>query len=638
MSWNVKAALSASSAVLLLSLLALPSAAGNLADPLAPAGRWTADHGGMAATPPMGWNSWNAFRTEITEEKVIGSADALIASGLAKTGYVYVNVDDGWWLKRRPTDGRLEIRTSIFPSAQLGSGQTSFKPFVDRLHKMGLKAGIYTDIGRNACSQAWDPQSPNLPVGTTAEREVGLEGHVDQDIHLFFKDWGFDYIKVDACGVADFMPGAPALAAGYRAHEPVIVRSFPEYDDAAGLKARYAAVADALNASNADGKYFLSICTWGRANVRAWGTEVGNAWRTSADISPVWTSMLHSYDSVVTRALYAHPGSWNDPDMLYVGTGDFDEHHLVAARTHFTLWAMVNAPLLIGYDLRHAPKALLDILGNTDVVAVNQDKLGNQAVPAYRSDDVHILVKSLANGKKAVALFNRREVPIKVTLTSAHLKFASGTPIVLRNLWTKETLPPFSGETTFTLQPQETLALEATGTHLLERGVYLSEMPGRIHVAADGIAAPEMDPEIYHASLGPTLGSGEKSEYAGWGGAQADASPYSTALASANVSFAYGLGVLSNSRLEVRTEGQYARFAARVGVDNSTRNRQTAIRFIVYGDGRKLGETGPLKFGDAPVDIQVATAGSKVIELVAKSTGPESAPVAVNWGDARLEN
>ena len=502
---------------------------------------------------------------------------------------------------------------------------------------MGLKAGIYTDIGRNACSQAWDPQSPNLPVGTIAEREVGLEGHVEQDIRLFFQEWGFDYIKVDACGVADYAPGSPVLAAGYRPHEPLIVRSYPEFDNSDALRARYVEVAHALKKYSPQGRYVLSICTWGRANVRAWGTEVGNVWRTNADISPVWSSMLRSYDSVATRALYAHPGSWNDPDMLFMGSGDFDEHHLTAARTHFTLWAMVNAPLLIGYDLRRAPKALLKIWGNADLVAINQDRLGNQAVLAYRSDDVHILVKSLSGGRKAVALFNRSDVPHNVTLTSAHLKFASGAAVTLKNLWTKKILPTFVHEKTFTLGPRETLAFVATGTHLLPHGVYLSEMPASIHVAVEGIAFPEMDPTIYRASLGPTRGSGEQSEYGGWGGAQADASPYSTPLAVGERSFAYGIGVLGNSRLEVRANKEFARFSAVVGVDNITRNRRTPIRFLVYGDGRLLSESNLLKFANPPVAIGADVRGISIIELVVKNAEGASTPVAATWGDAKLE-
>ena len=334
------------------AILAMPAIAVPGGDPLAATGRWEGSTSGAAITPPMGWNSWNAFRTEVDEAKVIGAAGVLVDSGLARLGYNHVNIDDGWWLKRRQSDGRLQIRTNIFPSAATGGAAgTSFKPFTDKLHAMGLKAGLYTDIGRNACSQAYDLHSPNLPQGTTAEREVGLEGHVEQDIKLYFKEWGFDYIKIDACGLADFVPGSKLVKdQDYRALAPLIDRSAINRTDINAVRSRYEAVATALKAARPDNDYVLSICAWGMANVRSWGKDVGNLWRTSSDITPSWTSMLHNFDSAAKRPLYAGPGHWNDPDILHIGHGDFDADHLVEARSHFTLWAMINAPLLVSYD------------------------------------------------------------------------------------------------------------------------------------------------------------------------------------------------------------------------------------------------------------------------------------------------
>ncbi|MFT3997092.1 MAG: NPCBM/NEW2 domain-containing protein [Asticcacaulis sp.] len=593
-------------------------------DPLTPSGRWTAVSRGAAKTPPMGWNSWNAFRTEINEDKVMGAAKTLKDSGLAKLGYVYVNIDDGWWLKRRTTDGRLEIRTAIFPGAQINDGQTSFRPFVDRLHSMGLKAGIYTDIGRNACSQAWDLHSPNLPVGTTAEREVGLEDHVDQDIRLFFKDWGFDYVKVDACGLADFTAQSKLIATqGYRPREALIIRKDPAQDHAADIRAMYERVSDALETYNPDGDYVLSICTWGRGEARRWGQAVGNSWRTSVDIRATWPSMLDSYDSVVTRPLYARPGAWNDPDMLFIGAKDFDTSHLTEARSHFSLWVMINAPLLIGYDLRDAPQSLLDIWGNAELIAVNQDKAGHQATLAYRSGEADILVKSLSTGKKAVALFNRTNKPIELSLSAKQLKFADTAPVSLRNLWSRDTLPAFRGEKRFTLAAHETLVFEASGKPRIS-GVYLSEVPARIHIAAETPPSAESGPE------------NEWNTYGGWGGPQPDATPYSTGLSIAGKSHAYGIGALSGSRMEVRTDGQYRRFAASVGVDDVTRNRTGAVQFRLYGDGRLLGETGPMRFGDKAQNLTGDLRGVKVVELI--SLGEDAAPVAVSWADARFEH
>ncbi|MFL6549130.1 MAG: alpha-galactosidase, partial [Povalibacter sp.] len=185
------------------------------ADPLAPTGRWTAYTAGHAATPPMGWNSWNAFASAVDEEKVMGSAQRIVDSGLAAKGYRYINLDDGWAAKRRLPDGHLIIRADKFPSTVVANEETpSFKAYTDKLHSLGLKAGIYSDMGRHTCAEAWGTNDEDLPKGTAAERAIGLYDYIDQDIALYFKEWGFDYIKVDGCGLRDFGPNSPKVKAG----------------------------------------------------------------------------------------------------------------------------------------------------------------------------------------------------------------------------------------------------------------------------------------------------------------------------------------------------------------------------------------------------------------------------------------
>lgn len=623
-----------------LLLAASPAAMAQARDPVQPTGRWTLPERKQARTPPMGWNSWNAFRTDVDEAKVMGAARKLVESGLAKLGYVYVNVDDGWWLKRRTSDGRMQIRTRIFPSAAQPGGETSFRPFTDRLHAMGLKAGIYTDVGRNACSQAYDLHSPNLPEGTAAEREVGLFGHVDRDIALYFREWGFDYIKVDACGINVYAPGAAMVREnGYRPFAPLIDQASINRTDVPAVRSLYEAVAGALDRHNPDGEYVLAICNWGSADVRSWGKQVGHMWRTSGDITPNWTRMLHNFDSASTRELYAKPGAWNDPDMLFIGHGDFDESHLTEARSHFALWAIINAPLLIGYDLRSAPQSLLDIWGNADIVAVNQDPGGHQGVIAYASDDVQIIVKTLSGGRKAVALFNRGQSPAKVDLTAAHLKFSPSAPIRLRNLWDKSSRQPFTGEAAFTLAPRETLIFEARGERRLADGIYLSEIPGDINVAADGVIVPEPDP-VVHRMTGQWSGTrdtGERPVYAGWGGARADATPYDQTLQIAGRRFDTGIGILAQSRLEIRNTAGRSRFEALVGIDDSTRNARDKVRFLVYGDGRLLAQSEPMAFGEAARPLAADIAGTKVIELVAATESRSSdLPLVTTWADAAL--
>jgi hypothetical protein len=624
--------------LVMAGLIALASAPA-LATPV-PHGVWLGHETGAAKTPPMGWNSWNAFRTEVDENKVMGAAQALVDDGLAKLGYVYVNLDDGWWQKRRVSDGRMIIRTRIFPSAKTADGTTSFRPFTDRLHAMGLKAGLYSDVGRNACSQAYNLTSPNLPEGTAAERQVGLDGHVTQDVDLYFRDWGFDYLKVDACGLADYAPGSKLVTDnGYIGLAPEIDRASINRTDSARVEQRYAAVAAALKSANPDGDYVFSICDWGMANVRAWGKNVGSSWRTSSDITPNWSSMLHNYDSAAKRALYAGPGHWNDPDILYIGEGDFDVKHLTEARSHFTLWAMMSAPLLISYDLRKAPPELLDIWKNADLVAVDQDAAGNQAIVAYDSDDSQILVKTMKDHHKVVALFNRTAAPLKVTLTAAHLKLRGDAPIHLTDLWSK-TNRDFTGEMTVELAPHETQVFSAQGPRALADGVYLSEVPGRINVADDGVRTLELDPQV-HRMTDPwagTVSGGSRPQYAGWGGAQADTTPYGQTLEIAGHTYDSGLGVLGNSLLQVRNDEGYRHFRAAVGVDDSTANRDRAVTFAVYADGKPVLRTAPMTFGEGPRDIDVDIGGAHIVELLATdATGADERPVVVTWGMARLE-
>ena len=625
-------------ALALCALAARPAAADS--PPLAPSGHWSAATIGHAPTPPMGWNSWNAFGTNVDEAKVIGAAEAIVHTGLAAQGYHYVNIDDGWWLKRRSTDSRMVIRTAIFPSAA-ATADTSFKPFTDRLHALGLKAGIYSDLGYNACSQAWAPDNPNLPEGTQAEREVGLHGHVAQDINLYFGAWGFDYIKVDACGLSAFGPdGSGGKQGKYRIWTPLIVDHKTGLSNIPAVRALYGEVRDAMRQNRPQGDFVLSVCSWGSANVRAWGKDVGTQWRTGTDIAPNWTRMLHSFDAVATREMYAGPGHWNDPDMLEVGNGAFDENHLLQARAHFSLWAIEAAPLLIGYDLRHAPQSILDILGNGEVIAIDQDKAGNQGVMAHNSADYQIIVKTLAGrGQKAVALFNRTDEPAEIELNAAHLKMAADQPIRSRDLWAHQDQGSFTGKRMVKLQPHEVVLLKVSGTPLLADGQYLSEMTGRINVAQDGIPEPEADPTI-HRMADPyapsTSSTGSRPVYAGWGGPRADSTPYDETLEIAGTPFRSGLGALANSRLEIKADGQFTRFAAQIGIDDSTRGKAAKVRFEVYGDGRLLASSAPLAFGQAAVPIAANVSGVKVLELIARQQGGSEGNVVVTWGDAAL--
>lgn len=615
-------------------LLASTSAGAAPRDPLAPTGRWSANTDGRAPTPPMGWNSWNAFATDVDEEKVLASAQKIIDTGLAAKGYRYINLDEGWWDHRR-ADGRMLVRADKFPSARTADGATSFKPFTDRLHAMGLKAGIYTDLGRNTCAQAYGPNEPNLPRGSVTEREVGLYGHIDQDIALYFGEWGFDYIKIDGCGLRAYGEDSPLVRSGrHRALAPLLDLESVNRSNIPAVRGMFEQVKAALVRADPNGDYLLSLCIWGSADVRSWAKDVGNISRTSDDITPHWTRLLTNFDTAARRPLYAHPGSWNDPDMLFIGKGEFDAEHLTEARSHFALWAMVSAPLLIGSDLRTTPQSLMDIFGNAALIAIDQDPAGNQAVLAYDSDDFQILVKTLADGGQAVALFNRTAAPMEAILTAQHLKLRADAPVALTDLW-DGTTSSFQGERKFKLAPHETLVFRAKGTRLLADGFYLSELPGSVNPAVDGVTAPMPDPSI-HRSVVPwsgTRGAGQRPIYAGWGGAQADATPYGRELAVAGKHFTAGLGVLANSRLEVRNPG-YRQLTVSVGVDDSATDAAGGVTFAVYGDRRLLATSTPLRRGMAAKPLKANVTGVKLVELVARAPGAVNERMPVTWGDA----
>jgi alpha-galactosidase len=622
---------------LLLAAIAMPCFANATPDPLAPTGRWSANTAGRASTPPMGWNSYNAFEFAIDEDKILYTAQKLVDSGLAAKGYRYINLDEGWVLKRRVSDGHMILRADKFPSSRVGGDTPTFRPLTDRLHAMGLKAGIYSELGRNTCGEAFGTSDVDLPKGNVLEREVGLYGHLDQDMALYFKDWGFDYVKVDGCGLRDYGPNTERVKSGkFRALPPIMDSSEVTRTDIAAIQAMFRQINAALVRDNPDGDYILSLCIWGAANVREWGKDYGGVSRTSDDIAPAWGRLLVNYDSAVTRTLYGHPGSWNDPDMLFIGTGDFDSHHLTEARSHFALWAMLSAPLIMGADLRKTPQSLLDIFGNADIIALDQDPAGNQAVLAYDTSDLHILVKTLASGDKAVAIFNRGSAPLDVSLRATHLKFSDAAPIELTDLWSKQKTS-FTGRTKLRVDPRETLIFRAHGTRALQDGSYLSEQPGSVNPAVDGLTSPTVDPTIFRTAAGwaGTSGSGDRPSYAGWGGARPDSTPYGKVLEMAGEHYDAGIGILANSRMEVRNTTA-RRFVATVGIDDSATDKTHPVTFAVYGDGKLLATSPAMVWGTPARPLSVPVAGIKMIELVARAPGGDNARLPVTWGGAAL--
>lgn len=368
------------------ALMAPPAVAAPPAAPPgspAPAAGYPALADGLAATPPMGFNNWNSTqcRAEFNEEMVEGIADILVEKGLKDTGYQYVNLDDCWALPARDADGRLVPDPARFPHG--------IKAVADYVHAKGLKLGIYTSAGTKTCNSAGFP---------------GALGHEYSDAQQF-ADWGVDYLKYDNCN-----------------------------NQGVDAKQRYTTMRDALKATGRPIVY--SICEWGENKPWEWAANVGHLWRTTGDISDNWGSMLSILKKNLPLAPYAGPGHWNDPDMLEVGNGGMTDTEY---RTHFSMWSVMAAPLLIGSDLRTASDATLDILGNKEVVAVDQDPLGRQGTVITSEDGRWVVAKEMKDGSRAVALFNESGSAQRIATTAAAVGLPRAAGYTVRDLWRHET-------------------------------------------------------------------------------------------------------------------------------------------------------------------------------------------------------
>jgi hypothetical protein len=557
--------------------------------------RVTHGKGIPAAAPPMGWNPWNAFRTNVDENKFLSTASTLIDRGMADAGYKYIIIDDGWSEGRTP-EGDLRISTTIFPSAGTNSGQTSFSPFVDRLHALGLKAGIYTDIGRNTCAQFWDANSPNLPVGSMSAREVGSFGHQKEDARLFFSKWHFDYIKVDACGIADYGPDSSGVKSGlFRPFEPLIIRGDPSSSNINSVAQLYDEFSRAAKEATAGQTPVFEICAWGEARVADWAYRYGNAWRTSADIVPSWKSMLHNFDTAAPRTLFAGPGHWNDPDLLEVGNGEFDSRHLTEARAQMSLWAIIAAPLILSYDISAPQPALAEIVTNREMIAIDQDPAGNQGAILSLDDCSEVVAKSLASrGAKAVAMINRENRPCTLALRMEDIHLNPTEEITIRNVWKHTTDVLRNGKLEITLAARETALFTIQGSPLSESGYFLDEMPAEIAVVSDDQArtAEPAPAEWVPARIG-YLPTGQPIFIDG----KRDVS---------------SIGIASGYHLRVALNKRFRRFRSIAKMADSSDSR-TASTFSVYGDGKLLYR----RKGEKRLRIDVAVDGVQSLELIA---------------------
>ena len=365
--------------------------------------------------PTMGWSSWNTYRVNISDSLIMRQADAMVSQGLEKVGYKYVNIDDGYFGGRDKTTGQLLIHSVRFPQG--------LKPVVEHIHKLGLKAGIYSDAGRNTCGSIYDADT--IGVG------VGLYGHDQQDCDYFFRELGFDFIKVDYCG------GKP--------HPKGDTLQLEE-------QARYTEIADAIR--NAGRKNVrLNVCRWDYPGT--WVSDVASSWRMSQDIRPKWESVKNIILQNLYLSAYAGGGHYNDMDMLEVGRGMSQEED----HTHFAVWCMMSSPLLIGCDLTKIKPQTLKLLTDPQLIAINQDPLGLQAYVAKRVGECYVLVKDIKklNGKERVVAFvnlSDKEQTMKLDLRDIDL---------------------VGDELSATLPPHATRVFTVKGKQRLQRRLYEAE-------------------------------------------------------------------------------------------------------------------------------------------------------------------
>ncbi|AHH96213.1 NPCBM/NEW2 domain-containing protein [Kutzneria albida] len=629
---------------------------------------------GLAKTPQMGFNNWNAThcRAEFNESMVKGIADLFVNKGLKAAGYQYVNLDDCWALPQRDSAGNLVPDPVRFPNG--------IKAVADYVHSKGLKFGLYSSAGSKTCD------TNGFPGGL---------GHEKADAKLW-ASWGVDYLKYDNCN-----------------------------NEGVDAKQRYTAMHDALAATGRPILY--SLCEWGENKPWTWAKDVGNSWRTTGDISDNWGSMLSIFKQNVGLAPYAGPGHWNDPDMLEVGNGGMTDTEY---RSHFSLWSIMAAPLLIGSDIRKATPATMEILTNKEVIAVDQDRLGAQGQEISNASGLHVISKPLSGGDRAVALFNETAAPATISTTAAKVGLPQAGGYTVRDLWTHTTretagtigavVPPhgtvllrvgndrnwpqyppavrtgiefpvaypgapvlaepgkaaklstvavndgaanatnarvqLTAPQGWTVQPQS-----ATSTPKLAPGKELRTQwaltppagtkPGTYSLAVRTSYQPQSSTSDYQLAVavvapqpGGTSGLGDDqwiSADNGWGPVERNTSNGEQGAGDGHpmkiggVSYAKGLGVHAPSTVEYYLGGRCTSVRSTVGLDDEA-NGNGSVSFEVWADGRKVADSGVLRAGSGGKALTADLTGASLLRLVVTDGGDGNTYDHADWAGAEL--
>jgi alpha-galactosidase len=365
----------------------------------AAAGELLALDNGLARTPPMGWNSWNKFACNVSEDLIKQAADAMVSSGMKDAGYQYIVIDDCWQVARDP-QGNIIADAKRFPSG--------IKALADYVHAKGLKFGIYSDAGTGTCQ--------NRPGG---------RGYEFQDARQYAA-WGVDYLKYDWC-------------------------NHSTQDSAAS----YSIMRDALKKSGRP--IVFSLCEWGSTKPWLWAKDVGNLWRSTGDIIDKWEGTAKWGGLGVVQILdlqdglqsYAGPGHWNDPDMLEVGNGGMSTAEY---RAHFSMWCLLAAPLMAGNDIRSMTPQIHDILTNKEVIAIDQDPAGIEGHRVKRGEGLEVWARELADGGRAVALLNRTGSPATIAASWTDIGYPEHLSAKVRDLWEHKDLGERTGKFSATVE------------------------------------------------------------------------------------------------------------------------------------------------------------------------------------------
>lgn len=369
----------------------------------------------LAQTPPMGWNSWNTFGWEISQDLIKETADIWQEVGLKDAGYEYLVIDDCWAEKKRDKNGRLVPDPHKFPDGM--------KAVADYVHSKGLKFGMYSCAGTMTCG------------GYPSSLE-----HEFEDAKTF-AEWGVDFLKYDYCYKPHNIPG----------------------------HILYKRMSMALR--NCGREILFSACNWGNDNAHEWMRASGaHMYRSTGDIQDNWESIKRLALSQWNKECYSGPYCYNDIDMLVVGMhgkgnvalgGCNDEEY----KTHFSLWCMMNSPLMIGCDIRNMSDKTREILTNKEVIALNQDPEGRQSysMEQWNNPDVKIYIKPMSDGTYGIGFFNMGDAPGEGSLQfwDMGLPSSSGYGFLLRDLWDHEDIGVFAENYTCKLEPHHCKILRA---------------------------------------------------------------------------------------------------------------------------------------------------------------------------------